>query len=119
MNQSPLLRGLFKHDLFGVPQVNNWCTCNEDIELGVELCTLRQLRKHLRCALRVANIRKFGVFSLLEHVIDLCRSIIFTKLIKAVVKECLVVPNRVKVGVPSTVNVSTVVAEPNIVALFG
>lgn len=116
LNQMPLLRGRDKCTILGVLEVYNWCKSNKDVKLLVERLTLGKLREHLRGSLGVTDVRKFRVAGLSEDVVDLGWCIVHAQFVEAVVKELDVILNWVEVRVHATIEVTSIVAEPHIVA---
>jgi hypothetical protein len=98
-------------------QVGDWAKGNKDVDFVFQVSmTLRQRRKHLRCTLWVPNVANLIMPSLLSNEINLCRSIILSKLVEAVVVELSIVPFFVEGNMLSRVFGSSIVSKPDIIA---
>lgn len=84
----------------------------------MEESAVGKLTKHLGCTLRVSNIGQFGMARGLQSELNLLCCIILSILIKTVVKEFFGIAPSIVLDVPAPVNVASVVACPDVVALI-
>jgi len=115
----PLGGDVSEHLLLAVREIDNWSKCNKQVDLLVQVCGLRKVSKHLRCTLGVSDVGELAFSCSFQNVIDLSRHIVHAELVEAVVEEQLIVPYWVYVGVLTTVEVATIVAEPNVESSVG
>ena len=83
----------------------------------MEKGSIGQLRKHLRGALRMTQIRKLVVAGGLQCVIHLFCCVILAVFVKTIIKELLRIGPGVMFHVAATVNIPSVVAGPDVVAV--
>lgn len=102
---------------FLMTHVHNRCTSDKEINFIVEEGAVGELSKHLGCTLRVSDVRELGLSSYLENMIDLGSRIVFTVFDETVVEELFWVSSRIPSLMLATVNVSSVVTNPDVVAL--
>ena len=67
----------------------------------------------------MANVSDFVFASGIPYIINLCWSIILSKLKEAKVEPVFFIVVDIDVIIPSAINISSVVSKPNIVSLFG
>ena len=102
--------------------MNDWSQGNKQINFILQISKLfAQGRKHLWCALRMANVGNFFLPSLLYNKIDLSGHIKLSKFVKAIIKirGLVIFKLNVQKFMFSTVCSSSVVAKPNVIARFG
>ena len=102
--------------------MNDWSQGDKQVDFVLHFSELfAQSREHLWRTLRVANIGDFVLFGLLDDKVDLCRHIILTQLIKAIVEICglIIFQLNVQNSMLSAISSSSVVAKPDIVPRLG
>lgn len=99
--------------------VHNGCASDEEVDLVIEEAAVSELSEHLGCSLRVSDVGDLRLSGHFESVIDLGSRIILAELFETVIEEFRRVFHDTVLRVLTAVDVSTVVADPDVVALVG